>query len=108
MIVLLYSIVMCCIVICFKNQTNNKPTQVCSPIIPYLERLFERDVIHLTAELNCERAAATAVYAEWIFRLQVRVTTPTPRERRGTTTSISSTAVLLNVSLRRSSIVTIR
>jgi hypothetical protein len=41
-------------------------------ILPYLEQLFERDMIHVSTEppLCIPRAALTPVYAEWVARLQ--------------------------------------
>mmetsp|Transcript_24501 Transcript_24501/g.53298 ORF Transcript_24501/g.53298 Transcript_24501/m.53298 type:complete len:958 (+) Transcript_24501:107-2980(+) len=39
-------------------------------ILPYLEQLFERDIVHSCAELDLPRLQATPVFSEWIARLQ--------------------------------------
>eukprot|EP00927_Polykrikos_kofoidii_P053507 TRINITY_DN4811_c0_g1_i1.p1 TRINITY_DN4811_c0_g1~~TRINITY_DN4811_c0_g1_i1.p1 ORF type:complete len:965 (+),score=116.25 TRINITY_DN4811_c0_g1_i1:51-2897(+) len=39
-------------------------------ILPYLEQLFERDIVHVCAELQVPRLKATQVFSEWVSRLQ--------------------------------------
>ena len=55
-----------------RQPTTDLCAQTNSPILPYLEQLFERDVVHMTSELGCERAVVTPVYTEWMTRLQHR------------------------------------
>lgn len=53
-----------------RQPTTDACAEAGSPILPYLEQLFERDVVHMTSELGCERAAVVPVYTEWMTRLQ--------------------------------------
>lgn len=39
-------------------------------LLPYLEQLFERDIVHCCAELAMPRLQATSVFNEWMMRLQ--------------------------------------
>mmetsp|Transcript_85561 Transcript_85561/g.169808 ORF Transcript_85561/g.169808 Transcript_85561/m.169808 type:complete len:941 (+) Transcript_85561:70-2892(+) len=39
-------------------------------ILPYLEQLFERDIVHGCAELSIPRLSMTSVFSEWMARLQ--------------------------------------
>lgn len=55
-----------------RQPTTDLCAQANSQILPYLEQLFERDVVHMTSELGCERAVVTPVYTEWMTRLQHR------------------------------------
>ncbi|CAJ1351857.1 unnamed protein product [Effrenium voratum] len=39
-------------------------------ILPYLEQLFERDIVHCCTELKLPRLAVTPVFSEWMARIQ--------------------------------------
>lgn len=39
-------------------------------ILPYLEQLFERDIVHVCTELAMPRLQVTPVFSEWMSRLQ--------------------------------------
>lgn len=39
-------------------------------VLPYLEQLFERDIVHSSLELGLSRSQLTAVFSEWMGRLQ--------------------------------------
>ena len=54
------------------DATTDACAALGSPVLPYLEQLFERDIVHMTADLSCERAVVTPVYTEWLARLQHR------------------------------------
>ena len=55
-----------------REFTTDACADASSPILPYLEQLFERDVVHMASELGCGREAVTPVYVEWLARLQHR------------------------------------
>mmetsp|Transcript_58313 Transcript_58313/g.103599 ORF Transcript_58313/g.103599 Transcript_58313/m.103599 type:complete len:949 (+) Transcript_58313:80-2926(+) len=39
-------------------------------VLPYLEQLFERDIVHCCSELKMPRLSVTPVFSEWMARLQ--------------------------------------
>eukprot|EP00930_Biecheleria_cincta_P083632 TRINITY_DN73167_c0_g1_i1.p1 TRINITY_DN73167_c0_g1~~TRINITY_DN73167_c0_g1_i1.p1 ORF type:complete len:961 (-),score=156.45 TRINITY_DN73167_c0_g1_i1:112-2955(-) len=39
-------------------------------VLPYLEQLFERDIIHCCSDLKMPRLTVTPVFSEWMARLQ--------------------------------------
>ena len=39
-------------------------------LLPYLEQLFERDIVHVCSELKMPREKAAPVFSEWMGRLQ--------------------------------------
>ena len=54
------------------DATTDACAAPASPVLPYLEQLFERDIVHMTADLSCARSVVTPVYTEWLARLQHR------------------------------------
>ena len=48
-------------------------TELCaqgqSCILPYLEQLFERDIVHMGTELQIQRSQISPVFSEWMARL---------------------------------------
>ena len=55
-----------------RQFSTDQCTLTDSPILPYLEQLFERDVVHMASEQDLGRATVTPVFSEWIGRLQHR------------------------------------
>ncbi|KAL1507052.1 hypothetical protein AB1Y20_007914 [Prymnesium parvum] len=53
-----------------QQLTTDQCTLPGSPILPYLEHLFECDIVHLTTELGLPRPAVTPTFSEWMARLQ--------------------------------------
>eukprot|EP00965_Chrysotila_dentata_P137612 4552309-Pleurochrysis_carterae.AAC.1 len=53
-------------------------TDAGSLILPYLEQIFERDIVNLTHEIGIPRAEIAPVYSEWMARLQYVLGTDLP------------------------------
>jgi len=53
-----------------RQFTTDRCTDAGSLILPYLEQIFERDIVNLTHEIGIPRAEIAPVYSEWMARLQ--------------------------------------